>query len=121
MDVALKSITLWAAYQHYEETNRGSIEAGKLADFVILDKNPLKVRILELAELKVMETLKRGRPSSRPSDHREDAVIAIHQVDHPNKWRRHHSFLPMGFPSRLGLRFIRVHGISIERPIGRIE
>ncbi|WP_373649753.1 amidohydrolase family protein [Schlesneria sp. DSM 10557] len=42
MDVVLKSITLWAANQHYEEDNRGSIEVGKLADFVILDKNPPK-------------------------------------------------------------------------------
>jgi predicted amidohydrolase YtcJ len=61
VDVALKSITLWAAYQHFEEANRGSIEVGKLADFVILDKNPLKVGILELSELKVTETIKEGK------------------------------------------------------------
>ena len=54
-------MTLWAAYQHYEEANRGSIEAGKLADFVVLDKNPYKVPELGLSELKVMETIKRGR------------------------------------------------------------
>jgi predicted amidohydrolase YtcJ len=40
VDAAIKSITLWAAYQHYEEATRGSIEVGKLADFVVLDKNP---------------------------------------------------------------------------------
>ena len=61
VEAALKSITLWAAYQHYEEANRGSIEAGKLADFVVLDKNPHKVPLLRLSELKVMETIKEGR------------------------------------------------------------
>jgi hypothetical protein len=61
VDVALKSLTLWAAYQHYEEKNRGSIEVGKLADFVVLDKNPHKVPILALADLKVLETIKEGK------------------------------------------------------------
>lgn len=61
VDVALKSLTIWPAYQHYEENNRGSIEAGKLADFVVLDKNPHKVPILSLADLKVMETIKEGK------------------------------------------------------------
>jgi predicted amidohydrolase YtcJ len=61
VDAALKSITLWAAYQHYEEANRGSIEVGKLADFVVLDKNPHKVPILSLADLKVLETIKQGK------------------------------------------------------------
>lgn len=61
VDAALKSITLWAAYQHYEEATRGSIEVGKLADFVVLDKNPHKVRVGQLADLKVMETIKEGK------------------------------------------------------------
>lgn len=61
VDVALKSLTLWPAYQHFEEANRGSIEIGKLADFVILDKNPLEVPILSLSELKVLETIKAGK------------------------------------------------------------
>jgi predicted amidohydrolase YtcJ len=61
VDAALKSLTLWAAYQHYEEANRGSIEVGKLADFVVLDKNPHSVPILELEDLKVLETIKEGK------------------------------------------------------------
>jgi predicted amidohydrolase YtcJ len=60
VDSALKSLTLWAAYHHYEEANRGSIEVGKLADFVVLDQNPHKVPVLNLSELKVMETIKEG-------------------------------------------------------------
>jgi predicted amidohydrolase YtcJ len=58
---ALKSLTLWAAYQHYEENNRGSIEVGKLADFVVLDKNPHNVPVLELENLQVLETIKAGK------------------------------------------------------------
>ena len=61
VDVALKSITLWAAYQHFEEANRGSIEVGKLADFVVLDKNPHSIPIEELADLKVLQTIKEGK------------------------------------------------------------
>jgi predicted amidohydrolase YtcJ len=61
VDVALKSITLWAAYQHFEEDSKGSIEAGKLADFVVLSNNPLKVDPEKLSTLKVIETIKEGR------------------------------------------------------------
>jgi predicted amidohydrolase YtcJ len=58
---ALKSLTLWPAYQHYEEANRGSIEVGKLADFVVLDRNPHRVTLSELTTLKVLETIKEGK------------------------------------------------------------
>jgi predicted amidohydrolase YtcJ len=58
---ALKSLTLWPAYQHYEEANRGSIEVGKLADFAILDRNPHRVPISELENLMVLETIKEGK------------------------------------------------------------
>lgn len=61
VDVAIKSITIWAAYQHYEEANRGSIEVGKLADFVVLDKNPHSIPIEELKDLKVLQTIKEGK------------------------------------------------------------
>ena len=40
---ALKSQTIWAAGQYDEQDRRGSLEPGKIADFVILDRNPLTV------------------------------------------------------------------------------
>ena len=57
---ALKAMTIWPAWQHFEEETKGSIEVGKLADFVILDKNPLKVDPETLDQLKVTETIKEG-------------------------------------------------------------
>lgn len=59
--IALKSITDWAAYQAFEEKIKGTLTAGKLADFVILDRNPLKIDPMELTNLKVMATIKEGK------------------------------------------------------------
>ena len=58
--VALKAMTLWPAFQHFEEATKGSIEVGKLADFVVLSDNPMTVDPETLAELKVVETIKEG-------------------------------------------------------------
>jgi hypothetical protein len=57
---ALKAITIWSAYQHFEEDKKGTLEEGKLADMVILDKNPLKVAEEEIKEIVVLETIKDG-------------------------------------------------------------
>ena len=57
---ALQSITSWSAYQHFEEHLKGTLEVGKLADMVILDKNPLKVSPTEIKEIVVLETIKEG-------------------------------------------------------------
>ena len=58
---ALKSITINAAYQYFEEKTKGSLEPGKLADFVILDKSPLKIEPMTIIDIKVVETIKEGR------------------------------------------------------------
>jgi predicted amidohydrolase YtcJ len=57
---ALKAMTLWAAWQHFEEADKGSIETGKLADLVLLDENPLAVEPDQLARLRVQATFKEG-------------------------------------------------------------
>jgi predicted amidohydrolase YtcJ len=58
---ALKAMTIWPAYQHFEEKSKGSLEVGKLADFAILSKDPTAVQPATLAEIKVTETVKEGR------------------------------------------------------------
>jgi predicted amidohydrolase YtcJ len=58
---ALKAITLDAAYMYQEEKTKGSLEVGKLADLVILDKNPLRVEPMAIKDIKVVETIKEGK------------------------------------------------------------
>lgn len=57
---ALKAVTVCAAYQYGEEADKGTIEEGKLADLIILDKNPLEVPLDEVKTIKVSETIKGG-------------------------------------------------------------
>ena len=56
----LKSITKNAAYQYFEEDSKGTIEVGKLADFVVLSDNPFDVDPMEIKNIKVIETIKEG-------------------------------------------------------------
>jgi len=58
---ALKAMTIWPAYQYFEESTKGSIQVGKIADLVILSDNPLAVEPAKLINLKVVETIKDGK------------------------------------------------------------
>jgi predicted amidohydrolase YtcJ len=58
---ALRAVTATAAYQLKEEKSKGTLEAGKLADLVILDKNPLKVEPTTIKKILVLETIKEGK------------------------------------------------------------
>jgi predicted amidohydrolase YtcJ len=58
---ALRAVTVTAAYQLKEEKTKGTLEPGKLADLVILDKNPLKVEPTTIKDIAVVETIKEGR------------------------------------------------------------
>jgi predicted amidohydrolase YtcJ len=57
---ALKCITEWSAYQHFEEKTKGTLGIGKLADLVILDSNPLTVDKEKIKDIIVLETIKEG-------------------------------------------------------------
>lgn len=58
---ALQAMTINVAHQYGEQASKGSLEAGKLADLVILDLNPLKVDPMKIKDVKVVETIKEGR------------------------------------------------------------
>jgi predicted amidohydrolase YtcJ len=60
-DEAMKMITIWGAEQFGEQATKGSIEVGKLADLVILDKNPLTVDPTTINQIVVLETIKEGK------------------------------------------------------------
>jgi len=59
---ALQQITTGPAYQFFEENRKGKIKEGLLADFVILNKNPLKVEYVDdIKDIEVLETIKEGK------------------------------------------------------------
>ena len=53
---ALKAMTIWAAKSNFEENEKGSIEVGKFADFVVLGQDIMQIDILEVPNVKVLET-----------------------------------------------------------------
>jgi predicted amidohydrolase YtcJ len=57
---ALKAMTIWPAYQHFEEASKGSVEVGKRADFAILSADPTAVDADTLDQILVTETVKDG-------------------------------------------------------------
>jgi len=57
----LQALTINGAYEYFEEDTKGSLKAGKMADLVILDRNPLKVEPDQIKEIKVVETIKEGK------------------------------------------------------------
>lgn len=71
---ALRAITIDAAWQAHDEKIKGSIEAGKFADFVVLAENPLTVEPMRLKDIQILETIVGGksvykleRPTSSPA------------------------------------------------------
>lgn len=57
---ALRAMTINAAYQHFEEAEKGTIEVGKLADLVVLSEDPLSVPTEELLRVQVNATYSHG-------------------------------------------------------------
>ncbi|MGO4918142.1 amidohydrolase [Maribacter spongiicola] len=56
----LKGMTIWAAYSNFEENEKGSIEAGKVADFVIYDKDMMTVPVEEIPTIRAEQTFVNG-------------------------------------------------------------
>jgi predicted amidohydrolase YtcJ len=57
----LKALTTWAAHQQFEEGSKGSLEAGKLADFAVLSADPTAVDPETIDQIEVVETIKEGK------------------------------------------------------------
>jgi predicted amidohydrolase YtcJ len=56
----LRGMTIWAARSNFEEKEKGSLEAGKFADFIILDKDLMKADEKDLLNIKVLKTFLGG-------------------------------------------------------------
>lgn len=52
----LKGMTIWAAYSNFEEKEKGSIETGKMADFIILDQDIMKTDLSNIPNIKTEAT-----------------------------------------------------------------
>ena len=57
---AIKAVTINSAYQYFEENEKGSIKEGKFANLIIINKNPLKINVDEIKNIKILETIKNG-------------------------------------------------------------
>jgi hypothetical protein len=58
---ALAAVTRDAAWQSYEEATKGTLEPGKLADFVVLAENPLTVDPMRIKDISIVETIVGGQ------------------------------------------------------------
>ncbi len=58
---AFRAVTKDAAWQNFEEHRKGTLEVGKLADMVILSKDPLAIDPMTINQIKVTETIKDGK------------------------------------------------------------
>ena len=66
---ALRAATIDAAFELHQDETTGSLEVGKFADLIVLDRNPLTVPPEEIAGTKVLETLVGGKVVYQPSAH----------------------------------------------------
>ena len=57
---ALRAITVNGAYQYGEEDRKGTLEAGKLADLAVLDRDPFAIDPADLRDVRVLATIKEG-------------------------------------------------------------
>jgi predicted amidohydrolase YtcJ len=61
VESAIRALTSEAAWQLFSEHEIGSLEAGKLADFVIIEKDPRKVNTDTIKDIRVLETWMDGQ------------------------------------------------------------
>lgn len=69
---AIQAVTINAAWQCHMEDITGSIEGGKLADFVILDEDPLKIDPNKIMHIKILQTWLDGKITFDNWDYKEE-------------------------------------------------
>lgn len=85
---ALKAMTIWPAWQQFEENSKGSIETGKVADFVILSGDPTIIDPETLDQLQVLVTIKNDKViyqaenSQQANLLRRSPLVADHESAH---------------------------------------
>jgi predicted amidohydrolase YtcJ len=60
-ETVLRAITINAAYELHEDDVTGSLEVGKFADLIVLDRNPLTIAAEDIAKVVVLETVVGGK------------------------------------------------------------
>ena len=81
VEEGLKALSLWPAWQHFEEDRKGSIAVGKLADFVVLSDNPMTVPEDDIAAIRVVHTIKEDTVVySRPAEQTASVSPALFGV-----------------------------------------
>jgi predicted amidohydrolase YtcJ len=58
---ALRAITMGSSYELHQDADTGSLEPGKLADLIVLDRNVMEIPVDQIAETKVLQTVAGGR------------------------------------------------------------
>jgi hypothetical protein len=58
---AIRGMTIWAAKSNFEEKEKGSLEKGKFADFIILDKDLMKAEGKDVLNTAVLATYIGGK------------------------------------------------------------
>ncbi len=56
----LRAITMNSSYELHQDALTGSIEVGKLADLIVLDRNVLKIAATDIAHVRVLQTVVGG-------------------------------------------------------------
>lgn len=85
----LKAMTIWVAEQYGEQDLKGTLASGKLADLVILDKDPMRVDPSELKNIQVLETIKEG-VTIYPMNQQSPAISAAAETTaQAYRWRAH--------------------------------
>lgn len=85
----LKCMTAWAAEQYDEQDRKGTLETGKLADLVILDRDPIKTDPMEIKDIKVIQTIKEGQAIYPPTPETKKPTVAPKLAEMSYRWRMH--------------------------------